>query len=206
MGANQSLLLPWQIDQAHNAVIESHTVNGNPSANRDDIANKRITSVEERTNSADVSVSGGPDTEASRTDWTRQRDGEKNHARTSSSAKKPATFKAVSVNKTFLALKATPGNTISKASDKPVTGASTPPSGSATLSISRPRLVAKTGSGIRDSAPRLSAVNGGKPAAAPDPNVVWNKNRRRSFSNAFVYAPRRTTRSNIYSARAQKIH
>ncbi|EQL03859.1 hypothetical protein OCS_00408 [Ophiocordyceps sinensis CO18] len=134
--------------------------------------------VEDQINSADVSVSGGSDTEASRTDWTRQRDGDKSHGRTGSSAKKPATFKAVSVNKTFLASKASPGSTVSKASDKPNTGAGTPPPGSATLSISRPRLVAKTGSGARDSTPRLSlTVNGGKPATAPDPNVVWNKNR-----------------------------
>ena len=144
------------------------------SALHDDIANKRITSVEDQINSADVSVSGGSDTEASRA-----KDGDKGHGRTCSLAKKPATFKAVSVNKTFLASKANPTGTSSKSSDKPATGSSTPPIGSVTLSVSRPRLVAKTGNGVRDSAPRFSsAVNGGKPATAPDPSVVWNKNRR----------------------------
>ncbi|XP_044717820.1 uncharacterized protein HRG_08462 [Hirsutella rhossiliensis] len=169
---------PQPADRAHHVALDPPTVNGNPSASSDDIANKRITSVEDQINSADVSVSGGSDTEASRTDWARQKDGDKSHGRTGSSVKKPATFKAVSVNKTFLAAKASPGSTVSKANDKPTTGTSTPPPGSATLSVSRPRLVAKTGSGARDSAPRSSsAVNGGKPATAPDPNVVWNKNR-----------------------------
>ncbi|PHH83560.1 hypothetical protein CDD82_7121 [Ophiocordyceps australis] len=108
------------------------------------------------------------------------KDGDKGHGRTTSSTKKPTTFKAVSVNKTFLASKATsPSTTISKTSDKPSSGSSTPPPGSNVLSASRPRLVAKTANAARDAAaPRFaSAVNGGKPASAPDPNVVWNKNR-----------------------------
>ncbi|PTB70994.1 hypothetical protein BBK36DRAFT_140258 [Trichoderma citrinoviride] len=138
----------------------------------EDIANKRITNVEDQINSADVSVSGGSDTEASRA-----KDGEKGISRAGSSAKKPTTFKAVSVNKTFLASKANP-SVSSKTSDKPAAGSSTPPTGSATLSISRPRLVAKSGSGTGTSSPRFSSLaNGGKPAAAPDPNAVWNKNR-----------------------------
>ncbi|EHK15830.1 uncharacterized protein TRIVIDRAFT_112662, partial [Trichoderma virens Gv29-8] len=138
----------------------------------EDIANKRILSVEDQINSADVSVSGGSDTEASRA-----KDGDKGQGRAGSSAKKPATFKAVSVNKTFLASKANP-SVSSKTTDKPATGSSTPPTGSATLSISRPRLVAKSGSGTGTSSPRFSSLaNGGKPAAAPDPNAVWNKNR-----------------------------
>ncbi|RDA92172.1 hypothetical protein CP533_5582 [Ophiocordyceps camponoti-saundersi (nom. inval.)] len=165
-------------DQPCNVALDPPALNGNPPATNDEIANKRITSVEEQINSADVSVSGGSDTEASRPDWPRQKDGDKNHGRTTSTTRKPATFKAVSVNKTFLASKSTPSSTVPKASDKPTTGTSTPPPGSMTLSASRPRLVAKTGSGARDSAPRLStSVNGGKPAAAPDANAVWNKNR-----------------------------
>ncbi|KJZ79420.1 hypothetical protein HIM_00889 [Hirsutella minnesotensis 3608] len=158
--------------QSHDAVLDPPILNGIPPATNDDVANKRITNVEDQINSADVSVSGGSDTEA------RQKDGDKSHGRTSSSAKKPAMFKAVSVNKTFLASKASPSSTSSKVSDKPLAGASTPPPGSTALSASRPRLVAKTGTGGRDSAPRFSSVaNGGKPATAPDPNVVWNKNR-----------------------------
>jgi hypothetical protein len=148
-----------------------HLVNGT-SDDGDNLANKHITSVDYLSNSADVSVSGGSDTEASR------KDGDKGHGRTSSTAKKPATFKAVSVNKTFLAAKANATTASSKLSDKPAPGSSTPPTGSASLSASRPRLVAKTGSGARDSVPRFSAIaNGRKPAAAPDPSVVWNKNR-----------------------------
>ncbi|KAF4584227.1 hypothetical protein GQ602_005600 [Ophiocordyceps camponoti-floridani] len=165
-------------DQPCDVALDSPAVNGNTLATVDEIANKRITSVEEQINSADVSVSGGSDTETSRAEWARQKDGDKSHGRTTSTARKPATFKAVSVNKTFLASKSSPSNTVSKISDKPAAGTSTPPPGSVTLTTSRPRLVAKTGSGARDAPPRLSSnVNGGKPAAAPDGNAVWNKNR-----------------------------
>ncbi|PHH63728.1 hypothetical protein CDD81_5493 [Ophiocordyceps australis] len=166
-------------DKSQDAVSGDATVNGKPTVGNDEIANKRITNLEEQINSAEVSVSGGSDTEASRPEWPRTKDGDKGHGRTTSSTKKPATFKAVSVNKTFLASKATsPSTTISKTSDKPSSGSSTPPPGSNILSASRPRLVAKTANAARDAAPRFSsAVNGGKPASAPDPNVVWNKNR-----------------------------
>lgn len=150
-------------------------MNATPSI--DDIENKRITSVDDQIHSADVSTSGGSDTEASRAD-AKSKDGDKGHGRTGSSVKKPATFKSVSVNRTFLAAKAASASSASAtAADKPPTGSSTPPTGSATLS-SRPRLVAKTGSSARDSSPRLSAANGGKPGSAPDASAVWNKNRR----------------------------
>lgn len=153
----------------------------NGSAIDHDIENKRVTNVDDQPNSADVSVSGGSDNEASRADGSRQQDGDKGHARTGSTAKKPATFKSVSVNRTFLASKAAANTASSKPTDKQPLGSSTPPTGSATLSVSRPRLVAKTGSGARDSVPRLSsAINGGKTPAAPDPSVVWNKNKRTS--------------------------
>ncbi|KAL7951109.1 hypothetical protein V8C42DRAFT_138029 [Trichoderma barbatum] len=157
-------------DFQHGELVPPAVNGGSPLP--EDIANKRITSVEDQINSADVSVSGGSDTEASRA-----KDGEKGQGRAGSSAKRPATFKAVSVNKTFLASKANP-SVSSKTADKPAAGSSTPPTGSATLSISRPRLVAKSGSGTGTSTPRFSSLaNGGKPAAAPDPNAVWNKNR-----------------------------
>ncbi|PNP41252.1 hypothetical protein TGAMA5MH_07124 [Trichoderma gamsii] len=157
-------------DSQHGEPVPPAANGGSPLP--EDIANKRITSVEDQINSADVSVSGGSDTEASRA-----KDGDKGQVRAGASTKKPATFKAVSVNKTFLASKANP-NVSSKTSDKPAAGSSTPPTGSATLSISRPRLVAKSGSGTGNSTPRFSSLtNGGKPAAAPDPSVVWNKNR-----------------------------
>lgn len=171
--ANIVFLEPQAADSQHGEPVPPAVNGGSPLP--EDIANKRITSVEDQINSADVSVSGGSDTEASRA-----KDGDKGQVRAGASTKKPATFKAVSVNKTFLASKANP-NVSSKTSDKPTAGSSTPPTGSATLSISRPRLVAKSGSGTGNSTPRFSALsNGGKPAAAPDPSAVWNKNRRRS--------------------------
>ncbi|KAJ6788476.1 hypothetical protein PWT90_02621 [Aphanocladium album] len=140
--------------------------------NIEDIANKRITSVEEQLHSTDVSVSGGSDTEASRA-----KDGDKSHSRTGSAARKPAMFKAVSVNKTFLAAKASSSTIASKTTERPTGGSSTPPPGSSALSASRPRLVVKSGGGGRDSMPRYSNMNGGKSGSVPDANAVWNKNR-----------------------------
>ncbi|KAG5984083.1 hypothetical protein E4U55_006115 [Claviceps digitariae] len=134
--------------------------------------------LEDPSNSAEISLSGGSDTEASRTEWSKQRDVDKGHGRSASSAKKPTTFKAVSVNKTFLASKAIPSGVVPKPIEKPVSGSSTPPPGSSSLSSSRPRLIAKTGSGTRDSAPKYSSLsNGAKAVSAPDPSAVWNKNR-----------------------------
>ncbi|OAA57826.1 hypothetical protein ISF_07067 [Cordyceps fumosorosea ARSEF 2679] len=140
--------------------------------NIEDIANKRITSVEEQLHSTDVSVSGGSDTEASRA-----KDGEKSHSRTGSAAKKPAMFKAVSVNKTFLAAKANSSSIVSRTTERPSGGSNTPPPGSSAISASRPRLVAKAGNGARDSVPRFTATNGSKSGSVPDANAVWNKNR-----------------------------
>ncbi|KAL6412312.1 hypothetical protein AUP68_04697 [Ilyonectria robusta] len=171
--ASESQLAVQPLD-THNVYLDRSSVNATPSI--DDIENKRITSVDDQIHSADVSTSGGSDTEASRAD-AKSKDGDKGHGRTGSSVKKPATFKSVSVNRTFLAAKAASASSASAtAADKPPTGSSTPPTGSATLS-SRPRLVAKTGSSARDSSPRLSAANGGKPGSAPDASAVWNKNR-----------------------------
>ncbi|KID88723.1 hypothetical protein MGU_04066 [Metarhizium guizhouense ARSEF 977] len=162
-----------QDGQAHEVAYDQSNANGNSTSNGDEITNKHVISIEEQLNSADVSISGGSDTEASR-----QRDGEKGHGRSASSAKKPATFKAVSVNKTFLASKSSASGVAAKPVDKPATGSNTPPPGSSSLSSSRPRLIAKTGTGTRDSAPRFSSViNGSKPASTPDPGAVWNKNR-----------------------------
>jgi hypothetical protein len=90
--------------------------------------------------------------------------------------KKFASFKPVSVNKTFLAAKGATAAPPSKLGEKAATGATAQTSASA---ASRPRLVAKSGSGLRDSTPRAStAANGGKPGGAPDASAVWNKNRR----------------------------
>lgn len=134
--------------------------------------------VEAIVNSAEVSVSGGSDTEASKAETKNQVD-EKGHARTTSTVKKFASFKPVSVNKTFLAAKGATSAAPSKPGDK-----GTPPStiiqaGPSASSAARPRLVAKSGSGLQGSAPRnATATNGGKGGSAPDAAAVWNKNRR----------------------------
>jgi hypothetical protein len=126
--------------------------------------------------SAEVSVSGGSDTEASKAEATKTAL-DKGHVR-SASVKKPASFKPVSVNKTFLAAKVASSAAPSKLGDKPVANATTAQTAS-TLAAPRPRLVAKTGSGLRDSTPRTSSAGpGGKAGAAPDASAVWNKNRR----------------------------
>lgn len=168
----------WQSSSGRAVENQSPSASVNDIAGPDEIENKRITGLEDPNSFPDPSVSGGSDTEASRVDGNKIQDGgDKSHGRTGSLVKKPATFKAVSVNKTFLASKSPTPSSASKVSDKAKAGSSTPPPSSATLSASRPRLVAKSGSGAQGS-PRLSGVNGGKPASAPDPNVVWNKNRR----------------------------
>ncbi len=173
---------------------DSHHVDPNPSLVNgaaataaavpvflDELENKHISDiVDDLVNSAEASISGGSDTEVSRPDQFKGKDDEKGHARTLSAVKKPTSFKSVSVNKTFLATKGATTAAPSKTSDKPATptGLATAPA-TATLSA-RPRLVAKTGSGLGNALPRSgSGANGGRPAAAPDPSVVWNKNRRK---------------------------
>lgn len=130
--------------------------------------------VDEVVNSAEVSISGGSDTEASRPEKSKTGD-EKGHVRTAST-KKPATFKSVSVNKTFLAAKAATSNAPAKVGDKSASlSASTAAQTPTTSSTLRPRLVAKSGSGLRDNSKTSLAVNG---RTAPDASAVWNKNRR----------------------------
>ncbi|KAL9026738.1 MAG: hypothetical protein Q9196_004639 [Gyalolechia fulgens] len=98
------------------------------------------------------------------------------HAR-SNSVKKPATFKAVSVTKNFLAKAGTTaapavkstGDSASVSSPNPVNNAS---------SVPRPRLVAKPASGHQASTPKNAGPNfnnGG--VSGPDPLQVWNRNR-----------------------------
>ena len=163
---------------SQNDPLDRAFLNGSPAA--DDIQNKLLSAVE--LNSADPSVSGGSDTEASKPDTGKDQDG-KGHARTSSTVKKPATFKAVSVNRTFLASKGAAGSPATKAGEKtagsPNLSASLP--GGSALSATRPRLVAKSGSGAGGSGTKFSSLaNGSRPGAAPDANAVWNKNRRKS--------------------------
>ncbi|KAI9745594.1 MAG: hypothetical protein M1818_001128 [Claussenomyces sp. TS43310] len=137
-----------------------------------------IDTLDSPVNSAEVSVNGGSDTEATKAEATKHQGDGQTHARSASTIKKPTSFKAVSVNKTFLAAKGAPGATFAKVGDKGSAGSSSIPVAPSTSFASRPRLVAKTGSGLRDSGARASAAaNSGKGGAAPDPSVVWNKNR-----------------------------
>ncbi|RDW69714.1 hypothetical protein BP6252_08734 [Coleophoma cylindrospora] len=134
--------------------------------------------VDGAANSAEVSVSGGSDTEASKTEGAKAQADDKGHARTASTVKKFTSFKPVSVNKTFLAAKSATATAPSKIGDKSTAGTSTTQTGSTATLTARPRLVAKSGSGIGSAAPRTSAsANGSKPGAAPDASAVWNKNR-----------------------------
>jgi hypothetical protein len=149
----------------------------NGSAEKDEVK-QDTENVESIVNSAEVSVSGGSDTEASKAETSKTAGDEKGHVRTGSTVKKLASFKPVSVNKTFLAAKGATTATPSKLGDKGATGTSAQ-AGPSTSTAARPRLVAKSGSGLRDSTPRTAnAANGGKAGAAPDANAVWNKNRR----------------------------
>ncbi|KAJ5160728.1 uncharacterized protein N7482_007732 [Penicillium canariense] len=134
----------------------------------------------------DTASQGGSESDASRTDG-------RHHNRTGS-VKKPTTFKPVSFAK-FSVPKAPGAAAPPKAPEKgysfvrpscifggPTTDSilvlstSTTPLGTPQPS-SRPRLVAKTTSGMRDSFSKAGA-GGAKPGGSgPDPNQVWNKNR-----------------------------
>ncbi|KAI0414790.1 hypothetical protein F5X98DRAFT_237067 [Xylaria grammica] len=143
------------------------------SRTADDLENKQIADiVDELVNSAEASVSGGSDTEAFKTDPTKL-SGEKGHARSSSTVKKPQSFKSVSVNRTFLASKSATNST--SRPESAAGSASTTPQPTVSSSASRLKLVAKSGSNLGGASKTLS-VNG-KPSGAPDPNLVWNRNR-----------------------------
>ncbi|QBZ64581.1 hypothetical protein PoMZ_06279 [Pyricularia oryzae] len=152
-------------------------VNGAGPSLTDEIENKHLSdTVDNLVNSTEVSVSGGSDTEAGKDDGSKY--DLKGHTRTSSTVKKPTSFKSVSVNKTFLGNKAqssgttTPKN-LEKASSTPA-ASGTPGAGAS--AVARPRLVAKLGTTSRDGS-KASGGTGGKPAGAPDPSTVWTKNR-----------------------------
>lgn len=112
----------------------------------------------------------GSDTDISRAGSVDQSKEENRHLR-SNSVKKPISFKAVSVTKTFLAK--TAGSTTTTAPTVPKVGDKSPVA--ATLQpLAKPRLVAKSGSGLRDI-PRVRSHDG---SGAPDGKMVWNKNQR----------------------------
>ncbi|PBP16099.1 hypothetical protein BUE80_DR013218 [Diplocarpon rosae] len=154
---------------------EQPVVNGNPEKPE---VKQDAEHVEPNINSTEVSVSGGSDTEATKAEASKAQGDEKGHVRTTSTVKKIASFKPVSVNKTFLAAKGSTATAPSKLGDKAPVGASAIYTGPSATNALRPRLVAKSGSGLRDSTPRTTAAaNGGKAGAAPDASAVWNKNR-----------------------------
>ncbi|KAF1994806.1 hypothetical protein P154DRAFT_624469 [Amniculicola lignicola CBS 123094] len=117
-------------------------------------------------------ASGGSDTDISRpgsVDQTKDRPA--GHLRSNStSIKKPTSFKSVSVTKSFLAKSATP-----VPSAKP--GEKSAPTGQTSVSAlqaARPRLVAKSGTGMGSlGRAAISKLNG---ASGPDASKVWNKN------------------------------
>ncbi|KAI1090307.1 hypothetical protein F5B19DRAFT_331219 [Rostrohypoxylon terebratum] len=134
-----------------------------------DLENKQIAEiVDELVHSAEVSVSGGSDTESSKA-----RLGDKNHARSSSTIKKPQSFKSVSVNRTFLASKTTASS--GNRPDSAIGSSSSTPQPTPSTSASRLKLVAKSGSSLGGSTKTLSS--NGKAPSAPDPNTVWNRNK-----------------------------
>ena len=89
----------------------------------------------------------------------------------SSSTKKPASFKSVSVTKNFLAKSA-----VSAPSARP--GEKIAPAGQASSTAqptTKPRLVAKSGSGL-GNVPRSSLSKPNGAGSGPDASKVWNKN------------------------------
>jgi hypothetical protein len=138
----------------------------------DEIQNKQIADiVDELVHSAEASVSGGSDTEASKADPTRVA-GDKGHGRSSSTVKKPLSFKSVSVNRTFLASK---GATNSTSRPESAAGSTSTTPQPTVSSASRLKLVAKSGSSLGGPSKTLG-ING-KVSGAPDANLVWNRNR-----------------------------
>ncbi|KAJ5286737.1 hypothetical protein N7478_002423 [Penicillium angulare] len=114
----------------------------------------------------DTASQGGSESDTSRTDG-------RHHHRTGS-VKKPTAFGKVSFTK-FTVPKAPGASAPSKAPEK-VTSTSTTPLGTPQPS-SRPRLVAKTTGGMRDSISRTGAGGAKSGGSGPDPTQVWNKNR-----------------------------
>ncbi|KAI1336628.1 hypothetical protein F5Y15DRAFT_198075 [Xylariaceae sp. FL0016] len=151
----------------HDADLTHTSVNGSS----EELENKQITEiVNDLVISAEASISGS-DNEASKADSSKHL-GEKGHGRTSSTVKKPQSFKSVSVNKTFLQSKGT-ANPISR--PESAGSPSSTPQPAVASSASRLKLVAKSGSNLGGSTKTLST--NGKSASGPDPTTVWNKNR-----------------------------
>lgn len=185
-------ILTWQAPAAHSAeqpnttVIESNKTK--PELVNGDSAEH--SAVEDSAQHAPADASGGSDTDISRpgsVDPSKERPS--GHLR-ANSLKKPASFKSVSVTKNFLAKSAVtapsarPGekgmSRVAKTDGAANHGVSAAtPTGqttATTLQTAKPRLVAKSGSGI-GNAPRSSLKTNGV-GSGPDASKVWNKNQR----------------------------
>ena len=143
-----------------------------------------------------VEGDAGSDTDTGRTltsDIATQDVSDGQHHARSNSIKKPITFKAVSVTKNFLAKAGTPtppnkGNGDKGNSTRLVSSgaelmmlapSTTTASGNAGVPAPRPRLVAKSASGHQTSAPKsMNSASKNGNGSGPDPNQVWNRNRR----------------------------
>lgn len=161
---------------SHNGDSGTATPSTNGPAQHDEVENKQIADILEGSAiSAEVSVSGGSDTEASTGRISKPTD-DKGNGRASSAAKKPTSFKSVSVNKTFLGQKAAAANAASRP-ESAASSATVTPTGTPGLQASKLKLVAKNSSNLGGSTKTLTA--NGKSGAAPDASTVWNRNRRR---------------------------
>ncbi|KAK9793545.1 hypothetical protein SCARD494_06129 [Seiridium cardinale] len=125
--------------------------------------------VDELVNSAEVSVSGGSDTEAS---MSKAKDA--GHGRTSSTVKKPQSFKSVSVNRTFLGAK-NAANATSRSETSSPALTPTVPTNTPSSSASKLKLVAKSGSSLGGASKTLTT--NGKTPGTPDGSTVWNRNK-----------------------------
>ncbi|KAK8090635.1 hypothetical protein PG994_000140 [Apiospora phragmitis] len=162
--------LPTEPDSQDGGSGATASLNG--PGPQDGVENKQITDiVESSVNSAEVSVSGS-DTEASANRANKSGD-DKGNGRASSAPKKPQSFKAVSVNKTFLGSKVAT-NTTSRP-ESATSSATATPIGTPGTSASKLKLVAKNSSNLGGSTKTLTT--NGKSGAAPDPSTVWNRNR-----------------------------
>ncbi|KFY17579.1 hypothetical protein V492_00560 [Pseudogymnoascus sp. VKM F-4246] len=159
------------------ASAATQDVSANPAAIKDGIEVERtatpiLDAADVAVTSADVSVNGGSDSEAVKSKGTAE-----GHVRTSSTVKKPISFKAVSVNKTFLAAKGAAGPTPPKPGDKGTVSSTTSSATTSATLVSKPRLVAKSGNNLISTSRAAATGAGSISGAAPDGSAVWNKNR-----------------------------
>ncbi|KAJ4294742.1 hypothetical protein N0V88_004976 [Collariella sp. IMI 366227] len=136
-----------------NVALDRPHVNGTPTASAsDEFENKHIADIiDDLVNSTEVSISGGSDNEAARSDAGKSKDDPKGSSR---AVKKPAAFKAINVNKTFLTAKAPAPGAQPKAAEKP------PPPTSSSPAPSTPRPVLDPG---------YAVWNKNRPVPPPEP-------------------------------------